>query len=130
MRKNTIAAAALFLAAGAGILAGCNGGAANEGAKIAGVAGAASAALLSPADIAKLQQLCAANTAITALAANPALPATVTQTAVYPADYCAKLAAGTMPPTTDSNTPSWLPGVLSAAKVTAQIAGVVVPLIL
>lgn len=40
--------------------------------------------------------------------------------------YCKELNAGVVPPTTDTNTLSWLPSVI---KVAAQVAGFVIPLL-
>lgn len=50
----------------------------------------------------------------------------IAQTAVFPAAYCQQLATGVVPPTTDSNTATWLPAAIGLA---AKVAGVVIPLL-
>lgn len=122
MRKYVSSVA--LCAAFAAILAGCNGG------NLAPVAASLTPAVLPPDQLAVVQQMCQAAQPMLAVASAPNIPAEVHDTAIYGAAYCGQLLAGTVPPTTDANTPSWLPQVIEATKVAAQVAGIVLPLIL
>lgn len=114
-----------FLAAASLLsLASCSGG------NLAPVAASLTPAVLSPGQLAQVQTLCQAAQPALNIAASPSMPAQLKETAVYPQAYCSQLLAGTVPPTTDANTPSWLPQVINATKIAAQVAGVVLPLIL
>lgn len=94
------------------------------------VAAAVTPAVLSADQVAGLADTCMKASPALSIAASPGMPAQVRETAVYPQAYCAELSKGTLPATTDANTPSWLPGTLAALKVAAQVAGVVLPLLL
>jgi hypothetical protein len=92
-------------------------------------AAVASGVVLSPAQLASIEELCQASLPGLTAAVSPSLPASVTQTATYAQAYCQEMVAGGVPATTDANTPTWLPKVIAAVKVAAQIAGVVLPLL-
>lgn len=112
------------------MLTACAGGAANEGVKVATVAGQASAALLPPSAAQKVASTCVAAGPMLAVASSPGLPAAVSETASYGDAYCRQLVAtGQLPPTTDSNTVSWLPTVISGVQTAAQLAGVILPIV-
>lgn len=100
---------------------------------VAGGAEAISAAVLPPDQVAQLRTTCASAAPLLAVATAPGLPASIGDTAGYADAYCRQLAAlpaGQAPPTTDAGTPTWLPGVIAATRAAAQIAGVVLPLLL
>jgi hypothetical protein len=88
------------------------------------------ASVLPEDQLARLVAVCHAAEPALALAAGPAMPARVQEIAVYPQAYCGQLLAGAVPVTTDANTPSWLSTVLAGVRVAAQVAGVVLPLVL
>lgn len=97
------------------------------------VAATISAAVLPPADLATVQQTCQAAGPLLDAAAAPTMPATVSDTAIPAQAYCQQLAAapqGQVPATTDSNTPSWLPAVISGVQVAGEVAKVALPLLL
>lgn len=78
---------------------------------------------------AQLQQGCAAAAPFLNAATSPAVPASVSQVAVYGAAFCNQINAGTLPVTANANSAPWLGQVLQGAQTAAQIAGVVLPLI-
>jgi len=96
------------------------------GASDAPTIAAAGTALL-PANIqGQLQSTCAQAAPILATLSQSSNK-TVLNTASYPAKYCADLSRlGTLPPTTDANTTSWLP---DAIRLAAQLAGLAIPLL-
>lgn len=99
----------------------------------ASVAGLVSADVLPPEAVSLLKGACAANAPALAIATTPGMPASVADTASYPAAYCQQLAAsppGQVPSTTNSGTPSWLPGALATAGAVAKAAAVILPLVL
>jgi hypothetical protein len=73
-------------------------------------------AALSPATVATLTAICRHGEPLVAAAANPAMPAQVQDISVFVAAYCGQLLAGQVPPTTDSNTVSWLDQNLGALR--------------
>lgn len=87
-------------------------------------------AVLSADQITKLQQTCQVAAPLLNVAASPTMPANVAETAVYPKAYCDQLLAGSIPPTTDRNTPTWLPGVIKGVQVAAEVAKVALPIVL
>lgn len=88
-------------------------------------------AVLPPAQVERIASTCRSAQPALAVAAAPGMPAQLRNTAVYPAAYCDQLlASGQLPPTTDANTPSWLPTVLTATQVAAAAAKVALPLII
>lgn len=87
-------------------------------------------AALPPAQLAKVQQTCQVAQPMLVVAADPSLPANVAQTAAYGAAYCQQLLAGTVPATTDANTPAWLPKVIEGVQIAAAVAKVALPLVL
>ena len=92
----------------------------------AGVTGA-----VLPADqLATVERLCQAAQPMLNAASDQGLPPQVWQTAVYGSAYCNQLLGGTVPPTTDANTPSWLPQVIQGVQIAAEIAKVALPAIL
>jgi hypothetical protein len=115
---NRILAIALVLSVGA-----CGG-------NLAPVAATLTPAVLTPAQLVKVQQTCQVASPMLAVAAQPGMPATVSDTAVYGKAYCDQLLAGTVPPATDANTPSWLPKVIEGVQIAAAVAKVALPLIL
>ena len=106
------------------ILVSCSGG------NLAPTAASLTPVALSPAQIAKVQQTCQVAGPMLAVAADPSMPATVAQTATYGDAYCRQLLAGSVPSTTDSNTPSWLPRVVEGVQIAAAVARVALPIIL
>lgn len=130
--RSTISAYAL---AGALSLGACSTSAPAPAAVQTASAAAAtiSASVLSAADLAKLQAGCASAAGLLSIATSPVVPASVSGIAVYPAAYCQQLAAapaGSVPATTTAGTASWWSTALAAAQDAAQIAGVVLPLLL
>lgn len=125
MTHSTKIAAVAALVLG---LAGCQGGAQNTGLAISGAAAEATQIALSPADLAQLKGTC--QTAAPALSETtaPNAPPTVKDVAVYPAAFCQQLLAGAPIATTGSLT--WLPTVLGYVKDAANVAGMVLPLVL
>ena len=99
-------------------------------APVAPVAASLTPVVLTPEQIATMQTMCQAAKPALDIAALPSMPAQVKETAVFPQAYCGQLLAGAVPATTDGHTTEWLPEVINATKVAAQIAGVVLPLIL
>lgn len=97
---------------------------------LAPIAASLTPAVLSPAQVTQLQQTCQVAGPLLNVAAQPNMPATVSETATYGDAYCRQLLAGALPPTTDANTPSWLPGVIKGVQVAASIAKVALPIIL
>lgn len=84
-----------------------------------------------PADqLATVERVCQAAQPMLNAASDQSLPAQVWQTAVYGSAYCNQLLGGTVPPTTDANTPSWLPQVVQGVQIAAEIARVALPAIL
>lgn len=102
------------------------------GQAVATTAGAASTAL-PPEILANIRKTCAASDPALALATAPGMPAQISGTAIDLKAYCDQLAAlpaGQAPGTTDANTPQWVGQVLGMLKVAAQVAGIVLPLVL
>lgn len=115
-----------LILAGLLLLSACAG----QGLQLAGTAGTLTPSLLSPQQVAQLAVTCQKAQAGLALATQVSNPK-VSQTAAYPAAYCQQLlASGQLPPTTNAQTPSWLPQVLQDAQLAAQLAGVVLPLLI
>jgi hypothetical protein len=84
-----------------------------------------------PADqLVQVQRVCQVAKPMLDLAADPSLPPSVTEAAIPAQAYCAQLLAGVVPPTTDSNTPHWLPQVVEGVQIAAQIAKVALPIVL
>lgn len=117
----------LLMALNAGLIlglcylaAGCTG---------AQVAATGTQVVLTADQLAGVEQLCQAALPGLTAASAPGLPATVSQTATYAQAYCTQLLAGGPPATTTASTPTWLSSVISATKVAAQIAGIVLPLL-
>jgi len=127
IRTTTIILGAAVVAIG---LSACDPMFKMKGTTVAAVAGAATPAVLSADQVATLARTCQAAAPALSIAAAPSMPAEVRETAVYPLAYCSELSKGLLPATTDGNTPSWLPGTLSALSTAAKIAGVVLPLLL
>jgi hypothetical protein len=92
-------------------------------------AAVASAYVLPPAELAKMRDVCAVATPLLETA-EQAPDKTVSNTASSPAEYCRELNAGQVPPTTDANTPKWLPKAIAITQAVAKVAGVALPLIL
>jgi len=86
--------------------------------------------VLSPADLAALRDTCAAAAPALRVATNPAAPAPLSATAVYPAAFCQQLLAGAVPPTTNSSSPAWLGQTLAITQDIATAAGVILPIAL
>lgn len=76
-----------------------------------------------------LIQQCSNNGAALALAA-ASTNAQVSQTATYMNSFCQQLNSGVVPATTDANTSTWMTTGLATLQVAAQVAGVVLPLLL
>lgn len=98
----------------------------------ASLAGTVSEAILPPADLAKVKAGCTTAAPLLNAAVEPGVSAPVSDTALDAQAYCSQLAAapaGQVPATTDSNTSSWVPAVVTAVEAAAQIAGEVLPLI-
>lgn len=93
------------------------------------VAATVTPVILPPAQMATVQQTCQIAGPLLNVAADPSLPAKVSETATFGATYCNQLNAGTVPPTTDANTPSWLTKVIKGVQIAAAIAKVALPLI-
>jgi hypothetical protein len=81
-----------------------------------------------PAAVGSVSQVCQAAGPLLQ-AASASGNATVSGTAVQGAAYCTQLSSGVVPATTDANTPTWLPQVVSDVQTAAQVAGVVLPII-
>ena len=94
------------------------------------IAATATKAKLSPANIAYMQQTCAAVEPAVTAAVAPSMPAKVSGTAIFIEAYCSQLIAGTVPSTTDTNTPTWLRNTISILGYAAKAAGVILPLVL
>lgn len=62
-------------------------------------------------------------------AATASTKTTLSQTATYANAYCDQINAGTVPSTTTATTPQWLSDGITAVKVAAQVAAVVLPLL-
>jgi len=106
------------------ILASCSGG------NLAPTAASLTPVVLSPAQIAKVQQTCQVAGPMLAVAADPSMPELVSESAVDGDAYCRTLLAGTVPVTTDANTPSWLPKVVEGVQIAAAVARVALPVLL
>lgn len=119
-----LAALALILS-----LAGCQGGAQQTGIDISQDVGAGVVRNISPADMASLTATCNANAPALAMATAPGAPAPVSGTAVYPAAFCKQILTGATG-NVNSNSLSWLPGVLSVLQTAGTIAGYVLPVVL
>jgi len=92
-----------------------------------------SAAVLPPQAVAQLQQTCNVAAPLLDAATSPITPGSVSEPASYAASYCQQLAtapAGTVPATTDSGTPSWLPKVIAGVQVAGEVAKYALPVIL
>lgn len=123
--KQALYAVAMLLG-----VVGCTGGAQNTGIGIAQTAATVATVTLDPATLAQMRQTCAAAAPALNVAANPAMPATLHDTAVYPQALCAQLVAGQTPPTLDSNTPAWLGKTLAVTQDVATAAGIILPVAL
>jgi hypothetical protein len=106
------------------LVASCGGG------NLAPVAATLTPAVLTPAQMTTVQRTCQAAEPMLAVAAQPGMPDTVAQGATYGDAYCRQLLAGAVPPTTDANTPSWLPKVIEGVQIAASVAKVALPIIL
>lgn len=118
------------LMAGALSLSACGPADIGRGKIALGLAGAATPIVLSADEVARIELGCRGALPALAIAAAPGMPAPLRETAVYPQAYCAELLQGRLPPTTDANTPSWLPDTLSMLAIAAKAAGVILPLLL
>jgi hypothetical protein len=87
-------------------------------------------AALSADQFAKVQRGCQLAAPALEVAVTPGLPEKVRETAIYPKAYCDQLLAGTVPATTDANTPAWFDKTLAALKIVARAAGIILPLLL
>jgi hypothetical protein len=119
--SRIVAAAGLVL-----FLAGCSTTAQQV---IPAAAATISANVLSPSQLSLIQSGCNLSQGLLAKLTVPTAPASVRDTAIYPATYCSDLAAappGQVPATTDSGTSQWLTLAIGAAKA----AAVLVPLLL
>ena len=94
------------------------------------LASCSAAPILPPAQLTTLKQTCALAGPTLSAAASSTMPATVNETAAPAAAYCQQLNGGVVPPTTDSNTPTWLPQVIAGVQVAATVAKIALPLIL
>lgn len=110
---------ALNLIVAAGLLAAC----------AANTAGTTVASSVSPAVLAGLQATCAKAAPLIAIGSAPSAPSQVSGITTYAQAFCSQLASGVTPATADANSQSWLNGVLNAAQIAAQVAGIAMPLI-
>lgn len=94
---NRFLAAASLLA-----LASCGG-------NLGPVAASLAPAVLSPETIATMRIWCTRGAPLLAIAQGQNLSPAAREIADQVGPYCAALTAGQIPPTTDANTPSWLP---------------------
>jgi hypothetical protein len=109
-------------------LLGCAGGAQNTGVAVSQDAAAAATVTLSAADLATLKSTCAQVAPDLSRAASPTAPKPVSGTAVYPKAFCDQLAAGNTS-VAQADSQVWLPKVLGALQVVAQVAGMALPLL-
>lgn len=79
----------------------------------AGVVTGLAPAVLSADTIATLRSSCSRAAPLLALAQSSIVPPQAREIAAVVAPYCASLAAGQVPATTDANTPTWLPANLA-----------------
>lgn len=93
------------------------------------VTGTVAGTVLPASTVAVMQQTCQAGAPLLAATTGSNIPASISQGAAYFQTFCQTLLAGTVPPTADANSPSWLTTGLSALKVAAQVAGIVLPLL-
>lgn len=105
------------------LLAGCS-SSSTTGTGLATTAAKVSTAVLPKDTLAFLEGVCDASAAALNVAAGSSMPEKVRDTAVYPKAYCEQLLAGTVPSTTDKNTPGWLTSTIAALRTAATIAGI------
>lgn len=79
------------------------------GGNLAPVAASLAPAVLSPETIATMRTWCQRGQPLIAIAKGQTMMPEARVIAETVEPYCAALAAGQVPPTTDSNTPQWLP---------------------
>jgi hypothetical protein len=106
------------------LLVGCSGG------TLAPVAVSVAKQVIPPDQMMQLVDGCAAAKPMLDVASAPNMPAKVKDTAVYGKALCDSLLTGVVPPTVDSNTPEWFDTVVKGTQIAAQVAKVVLPLVL
>lgn len=74
----------------------------------------------------EIQVICMNSGPLLSAAAHPGNAKIVVETAIDAAAYCGQLTAGVVPPTTDTNTKSWLTKVTAALPGLLQVAGALI----
>lgn len=111
------------------LLAGCTGGARQTGIYITQDVGAGVARNLSAQQTADLRNVCTSAAPSLIAATSTAAPAAVSDVAVYPYALCKQIIEGkTVDPT--QQTPQWWDQVIPMVTQAAQVAGMVLPVVL
>lgn len=84
---------------------------------------------ISPTALTQLSAQCTNNGAALA-SASASTNAQLSQTATYMNSFCQQLNSGVVPATANANTSQWMTTGLTTLEVAAQVAGVVLPLLL